>query len=369
MQGTMKCAVYYGPKNVKMEEHPIPQISENDVLVKVLRAGICGSDLTAWNYGGEPTGIFPGHPFGHEFVGRIVEKGSKVGKDIAIGDIVFVEPMRATRAGTLMTDMLGGFGEYVKVENAKTHHNIYILGKNVDLDSAALIEPFSVGAKGAICLNPKKDENAVVLGAGPIGLSAAATLIARGLKNVVVVDRVGWRLKIAEQLGAKTVDTSCQDLQATLLELLGEVPKQAMDMSVVDPALLQQIFAYTQKAGVSFDSKTPNVDLVIDAAGAAPLLTSMIAISKHGTRFSIVAVYKNNIEISGAAFVMNEPMIRGSQGYTPEVIEEVIGYIVNRKVDAKKMVTAKFKHADFVEAIASAADANKNIKVLIEYDD
>lgn len=52
MQGTMKCAIYYGPKDVKMEERPIPQITENDVLVKILRAGICGSDLTAWNYGG-----------------------------------------------------------------------------------------------------------------------------------------------------------------------------------------------------------------------------------------------------------------------------------------------------------------------------
>ena len=237
------------------------------------------------------------------------------------------------------------------------------------MDSAALIEPFSVGAKGAICLNPKKDENAVVLGAGPIGLSAAATLVARGLKNVVVVDRVGWRLKIAEQLGAKTVDTSCQDLQTALLEILGEAPKKAMDMSVVDPTLLQQIFAYTQKAGVSLDSKTINVDLVVDAAGAAPLLKSIIAISKHGTRYSIVAVYKGDIDISGGAFVMMEPMIRGSQGYTPEVIEEVIDYIVSRKIDAKKMVTARYKHADFVEAITAAADASKNIKVLIEYDD
>ena len=369
MQGTMKCAIYYGPKDVKMEERPIPQITENDVLVKILRAGICGSDLTAWNYGGEPTGVFPGNPFGHEMVGKIVEKGAKVGKDINVGDIVFVEPLKSTKAGTIMADMLGGFGEYVKVENAKSHHNIYVLPKDVDLDSAALIEPFSVGAKGAICMNASKDENVVVLGAGPIGLSAAATLVARGLKNVVVVDRVDWRLDIAKELGAKTINTATEDLQSKLLEIFGEAPQHAIDFSAVDPKLLQQIFAYTQKVGMNFSAKTPNVDLVVDAAGAMPLLSQFIANSKHGTKFSIVAVYKNNIEIPGASFVMNEPCFRGSQGYDRETIEEVIGYIVNKKVDAKKMVTAKYKHADFVEAITAAANPDKNVKVLIEYAD
>ena len=369
MQGTMKCAIYYGPKNVKMEERPIPQITENDVLVKILRAGICGSDLTAWNYGGEPTGVFPGNPFGHEMVGKIVEKGAKVAKDINVGDIVFVEPLKSTRAGTIMADMLGGFGEYVKVENAKTNHNIYVLPKDVDLDSAALIEPFSVGAKGAICLNSSKEENVVVLGAGPIGLSAAATLVARGLKNVVVVDRVDWRLDIARELGAKTINTATEDLQAKLLEIFGEAPQKAMDFSAVNPELLQQIFAYTQKVGMNFSAKTPDIDLVVDAAGAMPLLAQFISNSKHGTKFSIVAVYKNNIEIPGASFVMNEPCFRGSQGYDEETIKEVIDYIVNKKVDAKKMVTAKYNHADFVEAIAAAANPDKNIKVLIQYAD
>lgn len=369
MQGTMKCAIYYGPKDVRMEERPIPQITENDVLVKILRAGICGSDVTAWNYGGEPTGVFPGNPFGHEMVGKIVEKGANVADDLNVGDIVFVEPLKSTKAGTIMADMLGGFGEYVKVENAKSHRNLFVLPKDVDLDSAALIEPFSVGAKGATCMNASVNENVVVLGAGPIGLSAAATLVARGLKNVVVVDRVGWRLDIAQQLGAKTINTATEELMPRLLEIFGEAPQKAIDFSAVDPQLLQQIFAYTQKVGMNFGAKTPNIDLVVDAAGAMQLLAQFIANSKHGTKFSIVAVYKHNLEIPGAVFVMNEPCFKGSQGYDDATIEEVTDYIVNKKIDAKKIVTAKYKHADFVEAIAAAANPDKNIKVLVEYDD
>lgn len=106
MQGTMKCAIYHGIKNVTVEERPIPQIGAKDILVKNLRAGICGSDTGAWLHGGEPTGIFPGQQFGHEAVSQVVEKGSRVGDDINIGDIVFIDPATASKVGLIMADMI-----------------------------------------------------------------------------------------------------------------------------------------------------------------------------------------------------------------------------------------------------------------------
>ena len=74
MEGKMKCATYYGIKNVKMEERDIPKIGSKDVLVKVLRAGICGSDTGAYLHGGEPYGIFKGQEFGHEWLEELLKK-------------------------------------------------------------------------------------------------------------------------------------------------------------------------------------------------------------------------------------------------------------------------------------------------------
>ncbi len=92
MDKMMKCGIYKGIKDVVIEERLIPKITEKDVLVKSLRAGICGSDTGAYLYGGEASGIFKNQPFGHEMVGRVVEVGSEV-EGFNIGDIVFVEPV------------------------------------------------------------------------------------------------------------------------------------------------------------------------------------------------------------------------------------------------------------------------------------
>ena len=80
MQKTMKSAIYYGVQDVRIEERPVPAVGDNDVLVKNLRAGICGSDVGIFMHGGENYGVFPGSQFGHEMVGKIVEKGKTLVK-------------------------------------------------------------------------------------------------------------------------------------------------------------------------------------------------------------------------------------------------------------------------------------------------
>ena len=100
MTKMMKCAIYNSVQNVTVEERPIPEVKENDVLVKVLRAGICGSDVGIYYHGGENYGVFPGSQFGHEFVGIVVEKGKNVSDDIKLGEKVFVDPVMSQPYGT-----------------------------------------------------------------------------------------------------------------------------------------------------------------------------------------------------------------------------------------------------------------------------
>ena len=78
MEGTMKCAIYHGAKNITVEERPIPQCGEKDVLVKVLRAGICGSDVGIYVHGGESYGLQDGCQFGHEMSVKSSKKAQKL---------------------------------------------------------------------------------------------------------------------------------------------------------------------------------------------------------------------------------------------------------------------------------------------------
>lgn len=367
MEGIMKSAIFYGVGDVRIEERPIPKIGKKDVLVKILRAGICGSDTAAYLKGGEATGIFPGHPFGHEMVGKIVEKGEDVDSVIEIGQKVFIEPSRATKAGMILTDMLGGFGEYVKVEDAKIDENLFVLDESMDLDQAVLIEPIAVGTKAAVCMEPKVDDHVVILGAGTIGLSSGAALIARGLENVVIVDQNEFRLEKARQIGLKTINTAKVDMNEKLIEYFGEYRDHASNMEYVEPELMKQFIDFCIKAGMDLAGKKPNVDLYIDAAGAFPLLDDCFNHCKHGAKFSIVAVYGRQLEFAGGNFIKNEPIIRGSQAYDIEILQEVIHNVIP-KTNIDVIMTKKFKHQDFVEAIETASKGDTNIKVVIDYE-
>lgn len=368
MTGKMKCGVYYGVKDVRVEEQAIPQITDDDVLVKVLRAGICGSDTGAFLHGGVRYGIFDGFAFGHEMVGRIVEKGANVADDLKVGDLVFVDPTRAKRAGMFIADMCGAFCEYVSVENAKRDYNLYVLKKDIDLDVAAIIEPLSVGTQGALSMNPGPDDNVVVLGAGTIGLCAAAGLINHGIKNVIVMDRNDWKLEKAAALGAKTINRAKEDACEKLIEYCGEFKKTVMNMQYVSKELLAAMAALAGDAKNRVAARTPNVSLYVDCAGAKEMLMNAFGLCADGTKYSIVSVYAEPLPINGSMF-MGEPVIRGSAGYTQETIKEVIDHLENNRTPIKNIVTAKFPIDEFPKAMEAAAyKENHNIKVVIDYD-
>nr|WP_314466220.1 zinc-binding dehydrogenase [uncultured Clostridium sp.] len=343
MQGTMKAVIYNGIKDVSIKELPIPQIGDDDILVKNLRAGICGTDIGAYMHGGDPYAIFSGNEFGHEMVSIVVEKGKNVADDIQVGDHVFINPMTCKREGMVRADTAGAFSEYVNVEKARTFYNVYVLDKNLDLDTAVITEPLSVGTSGAIHQGVKLSDKIVVLGAGTIGLSAAAGLLARGLKNVCVVDINDWRLGKAKELGAQTINNKSDNLLDKLKEYFGTVRN------------LQ-------------GTEVPDVDLYVDAAGFEPMLQEVFANGRYGTKYTIVAVYGRPISLDATFFIVNEARIEGSCGYDDSVLREVIEHLTQNKTKVNTIVTSKFKHEDFQRAIEAAAKADNNIKVIIDYE-
>lgn len=340
MKKTMKCAIYHSIQNVTIEERPIPSITSKDVLIKVLRAGICGSDVGIFIHGGENYGLLPGSQFGHEMVGKIVQKGDDVSDDLSIGDIVFIDPVTSQNGGVAGSVMAGAFSEYALIQDAALNVNLYKLGNDVNLDEAVIIEPMSVGVQGATSHDPKTEDKVVILGAGPIGLGATAGLIGRGLKNVVIVDRNEERLEKAKSLGALTINTLHENLKDKLIEIFGAYPGYF---------------------------PLPDVDMYIDAAGAPALLSEVFSYARKATKYAIISVFQK-VELLGQPFIAAEPLIYGSQGYSHETIVEVIHHILHHLTPiASVMVTHKFKHEDIAEALAFAA-TGEGIKVIIDYE-
>lgn len=259
----MKVGIYHGQNSVGIEERPIPQVGPKDALVRILAGGICGTDINIVKAGSE-MGIRFGSEFGHEMFGEIALLGSDAETDLKVGMRVGVNPITSKRAGRRYSLEVGAFSQYVLIEDAALNYNLYEFNDSVSATEAVLMEPMSVGFHGAFSVLPKLDEKIVVLGAGPIGLSAAAGLIGEGIKDVCVVDVDNWRLDKVKELGALTVNTSTESLADGLIKHFGEV----------------------NVYGVS----VPNVDAFVDAAGAPILFEQVMQIVKPQARIAIIAV-------------------------------------------------------------------------------
>lgn len=336
----MKAAIYYGQNDIRVEERPVPTAGATDVLVRNLRGGICGTDINIVKAGAGNMGISHGAEFGHEMVGEVVEVGAEVSSEIKVGMRVGINPITAKRAGRFKSLECAGFSQYVLIEDAALNYNLYEFDPSVPLETAVLMEPLSVGRHGAFRINPQPNDKVVVLGAGTIGLSAAASLIAEGIPNVCVVDIDDWRLTKAAELGAKTVNSMKEDLAEGLTKHFGSV----------------NVYGKT----------VPDVDAFIDAAGAVVLFENVMKIVKTHARISIIAVYKNEVPVSLAQIMSKELHIQGASGYTHEDISKVVDHLKNNKSNIANIVTQVYKQDDIQVAFKVAIEAKGAIKVVVD---
>lgn len=338
MTNTYRAGIYKAANTVAVEERAMPEIGPKDVLLRNLRGGICGTDINIVKYGTE-MGIRFEKEFGHELAGVIEAKGAEV-TDLEVGMFVAVNPITAKLAGRRYSLEVGGFSEYVLIEEAKANYNLFPLNDTVTPEEGALVEPMSVGCHGAFSVKPQAGENIVILGAGPIGLSAAAMLIGEGITNVAVVDMVDWRLAKAAEIGAKTVNTAEVSLEAGLTDIFGTTNVYGMDV--------------------------PNVDAYVDAAGAAPLFKQVMSITKPNARIAVIAVYKDDVPVSLVQVMSNEIQIIGASGYTTEDILKVIDHLNNKKTPISTIVTQVYPLSELQTAFDVAIAAKDSIKVIVD---
>lgn len=346
----MKALIYYGPKDIRLEDIPRPTPGETDVVVKVMRAGICGSDLKAYLYSGDSVGIFPKGTFGldgqmgHEMVGVVDEVGGGV-QGVAVGDRVFVNPTVCRRAGMMTCDMSGAFSEYVLVEDAAYGYNLLKLADGTGFDEAVMTEPLSVATHGKNVAGVKPHEKVVIYGAGTIGLCALEACLSVGCRQPVVVDVNPARLAVARELGATPCDP-------------------AKDGPIAD-FLMEHFGCVTSP----FGDKTVDVDAYIDCAGAGGILDEIVKMSKPKARISVVAVYKGDVTFDMVRFSSSELCLKGSLGYEAADVLEAHNNIELHHNQVGRLVTHQFAHRDILKAFETAADpAGGAIKVVINYE-
>ena len=215
---------------LELQEVPSPEIGINDVLVRVAKAGICGTDLhiDAWDAWAQRT-IVPPLIVGHEFVGRVVEVGSNV-SDFAPGDVVSGEGhvvcgrCRHCLAGRrnlcahsigLGVGRDGAFAELVALPMTNVWHH----WPGIDDEVAAIFDPFGNAVHTALRFDVL-GEDVLISGAGPIGLMATAVVRHAGARHVVVSEPNPYRRSLAERMGAsRVVDPLREDLGAVQQEL------------------------------------------------------------------------------------------------------------------------------------------------------
>lgn len=282
----------YAEPGIWMEDVPIPEVGVNDVLIKVKKAAICGTDLHMYKWDAwSQAHCTPPYTMGHEFVGEVVYVGSGV-RNIKIGERVTAEghivcgQCRNCRRGmghvcehSLSVGIFGkdgAFAEFVTIPES----NVVKLRPEIPDDFAAIMDPFGNATHTALSF-PLLGEDVLITGAGLIGTMAAGICRYAGAKNIVVTDINPLRLEIAKKMGATiTVDGS-----------KGETVEQAM-----------------KQLGIR------GFDVGLEMSGAPAAFNDMIAHMYKGANIAQLGILPKDTQVNWSDVIFNALTIKGITG-------------------------------------------------------
>ncbi|GGG01722.1 zinc-dependent dehydrogenase [Paenibacillus abyssi] len=230
----MLAAMLYGPKDLRLEEIADPVINENEVLLEVKRAAICGTDIRMYNNGYKGISSTTPRILGHELAGVIKEVGKNVTK-YQTGMRVTVAPnmgcglCRQCISGNthlcndyqaLGININGGFTEYVKIpESAVRQGNISPLADHVTFEEAAIVEPLACVYNGFLKVDIKPGDHVLIIGAGPIGLMHAKLAKMAGASKVIMNDISEERMAMCRQIDDFITTVRTEDMKSYIHDI------------------------------------------------------------------------------------------------------------------------------------------------------
>ena len=352
MEGKMKTAVMLGIGEMGFEERDIPQVKDDEVLVKLEYVGICGSDLHYYETGAIGDYVVePPFVLGHEPGGTVVEVGKNV-THLKAGDRVALEPGKTcghcefckTGRYNLCPDVVffatppvdGVFQEYV----AHEADLCFKLPNNVSTLEGALIEPLAVGFHAAIQGDAHLGQKAVVMGAGCIGLVSMMALKARGVSEVYVVDIMEKRLKKALELGADGVINGAE-------ENVEQKICQITDGRGVDLVIETAGTEITTRQAISIAKKGSNIVLVGYSKSGEMTLPMSLVLDKELT-FKTVFRYRHIYPMAIEAVAQGKVNLKGivTDIFDLDDVQKAMDYSVNNKTDIVKAVIRVCKNGE-----------------------
>jgi L-iditol 2-dehydrogenase len=346
----MLAAVYHGPNDLRVEDVAIPKIGRDELLVKVLSASICGTDLRILhgNHRMFPPGTI--RIPGHEMVGTIAEVGADL-EDFAPGQRVFCAPnagcghCRQCITGNnnlcanydaLGVTRDGGFAEYVRIPaNSVRQGNVIPVIESVDPAVAALMEPFACVLRGQNALHMQPGEVVLIIGAGPIGVMHIKLARARGAGFVMASEPVPDRAAQARRMGAdRVVNPASEDLKHVLSAI----------------------------------SKGRGADVIIVAAPVHAAQESALELAAIGGRinfFGGLPKERPTISFDSNLVHYKELVITGTTACSTADCWQAAEIVNSGLVDLSDLVSQRFPLKDAVSAFAAAED-RRSLKIVLE---
>lgn len=326
-----------------LEEIPEPAMGINDVLIRVLYTGICGTDvhIYQWDEWAQKTIPVP-MAIGHEFVGEIVAVGSNV-NDFFPGDIVSGEGhvvcgrCRNCLAGRrhlcaatqgVGVNRPGAFAELISLPmtNIWRHHH------GINLEVAAIFDPFGNAVHTALSF-PVLGEDVLITGAGPIGIMSVAVARHAGARHVVVTDLNPFRLSLAEKMGA-TLAVNPRETP------LGEVQKRL--------------------------NMTEGFDVGLEMSGNPQALGEMIANMSHGAKIAILGIPAKESSMDWRPVIFNMLTIKGIYGREMYETWYKMSVMLESGLDISPVITHRFPYQEFEQGFA-AMTSGQAAKVILDW--
>jgi threonine 3-dehydrogenase len=327
-----------------LDDAPMPEVGINDVLIKIRKAAICGTDVHIWNWDAwaQKTIQVP-MTIGHEFVGTVAALGSNV-HDLEIGDVVSGEghivcgKCRNCLAGRrhlckdtqgVGVNRTGAFAEYLCIPVT----NVWHADPRIPLDLLAIFDPFGNATHTALSF-PVLGEDVLITGAGPIGIMATAIAKHAGARYVVTTDLNPYRLELAKQMGATVA------------------------LNVKEKSIAQTQKELGMKEGF---------DIGLEMSGSGEAFREMLANMCHGGRIALLGIPTQDLAIDWNKVVFSMLTIKGIYGREMYETWYLMQSMLLSGLNLAPVITHQFHYTEFEKAFAVMRSGNSG-KVILDWE-